>query len=207
MPYKDPVKRREKAREYTKAWMRKWRAEHPEEHRARSREWRKANPEKAKAIDRTQRSKRREKNKVTSKQWRIDHPERQRALATKWRKANPSKCNASARKWRATPNGRRYVFRRNLMKRDAGPVPTSEMLSERELRVGSACAYCARGDGPFEWDHILALSRGGTNAILNLTISCRTCNRSKDNRPWFEWFREQPFYRRHRAVKIIRSMR
>ena len=30
-------------------------------------------------------------------------------------------------------------------------------------------------------DHIIPLSRGGTNAMDNLRLACRTCNRSKGN--------------------------
>ena len=30
-------------------------------------------------------------------------------------------------------------------------------------------------------DHIVPLSRGGTNAMRNLRLACRTCNRSKGN--------------------------
>lgn len=44
---------------------------------------------------------------------------------------------------------------------------------------GRLCAYCGNSDGPFELEHITPLSRGGTNALDNLTVSCRPCNRKK----------------------------
>ena len=57
------------------------------------------------------------------------------------------------------------------------------------------CSYCGKrgrfiagkkawwvieeGIAPFEVDHIIPVSRGGTNDYENLTLACRWCNRSK----------------------------
>ena len=41
--------------------------------------------------------------------------------------------------------------------------------------------YVVDGYVPFEIDHIVALSKGGQDAVENLHIICRTCNRSKGN--------------------------
>jgi len=44
---------------------------------------------------------------------------------------------------------------------------------------GRTCAYCGRKDVPLEVEHIIPKSRGGTNRVSNLTISCRACNVKK----------------------------
>ena len=41
-----------------------------------------------------------------------------------------------------------------------------------------ACTYCG-SDKQLEGDHVLPLSRGGSNAFVNLTTACRPCNLSK----------------------------
>lgn len=46
-------------------------------------------------------------------------------------------------------------------------------------RDGEVCAYCGSEEGPFEIDHILPVRLGGSNCVDNLTVACRTCNRSK----------------------------
>lgn len=46
-------------------------------------------------------------------------------------------------------------------------------------RDGRVCRYCADEGGPFEVDHVLARSKGGTNELSNLVVACRACNRSK----------------------------
>jgi len=46
---------------------------------------------------------------------------------------------------------------------------------------GRTCAYCGKTNVPLEVEHIIPKSRGGTDRVSNLTISCRTCNLKKGN--------------------------
>ena len=43
------------------------------------------------------------------------------------------------------------------------------------------CAYCKIENVPFETEHVIPISRGGTNRISNLTIACHQCNQEKGN--------------------------
>jgi 5-methylcytosine-specific restriction endonuclease McrA len=43
------------------------------------------------------------------------------------------------------------------------------------------CAYCGVKDVPFEVEHILPKSRGGTDRVSNLTLACHGCNQAKGN--------------------------
>jgi 5-methylcytosine-specific restriction endonuclease McrA len=43
------------------------------------------------------------------------------------------------------------------------------------------CAYCGKRNIPFEVEHIIPKSRGGSNRISNLTLACRDCNQRKSN--------------------------
>ncbi len=47
------------------------------------------------------------------------------------------------------------------------------------------CAYCGRIFGPFDdWivEHVISRSRGGSNEIDNLVLSCQSCNQQKRDR-------------------------
>jgi 5-methylcytosine-specific restriction endonuclease McrA len=44
------------------------------------------------------------------------------------------------------------------------------------------CAYCGRANTVFELDHILPRSRGGSNRVSNLALSCHHCNSAKGDR-------------------------
>ncbi len=50
------------------------------------------------------------------------------------------------------------------------------------------CAYCQRDMG-MAWteDHVIPLSRGGTNWISNIALACRSCNSAKHNKLLVEW--------------------
>ncbi len=44
------------------------------------------------------------------------------------------------------------------------------------------CVYCGKGDVPFELDHQLPRSRGGSHRVSNLVLACHDCNSAKGNR-------------------------
>ena len=45
---------------------------------------------------------------------------------------------------------------------------------------GRKCFYCEKSVSKFEVEHMLPKSRGGSNHIDNLTLSCHECNQKKD---------------------------
>lgn len=47
---------------------------------------------------------------------------------------------------------------------------------------GRRCAYCGKENVPFEIEHIIPKSRGGTNRVSNLTLACHECNQAKWNK-------------------------
>ncbi len=47
---------------------------------------------------------------------------------------------------------------------------------------GRKCAYCGKENVPFEVEHIIPKSRGGTDRVSNLTIACHECNQEKGNK-------------------------
>jgi 5-methylcytosine-specific restriction endonuclease McrA len=49
------------------------------------------------------------------------------------------------------------------------------------------CAYCLCTNVPFEIDHQVPRSRGGSNRVSNLVLSCHSCNQAKGNRTAAEW--------------------
>jgi 5-methylcytosine-specific restriction endonuclease McrA len=49
------------------------------------------------------------------------------------------------------------------------------------------CAYCQKTNVPFELDHVLPRSRGGSYRVSNLVPACHPCNTEKGNRTAAEW--------------------
>ena len=55
---------------------------------------------------------------------------------------------------------------------------------------GRKCFYCGKAVSDFEVEHMLPKSRGGTNRIDNLTLSCHDCNQKKDTLTVEEFIRQ-----------------
>jgi len=72
-----------------------------------------------------------------------------------------------------------------------GPALTRESwqrvkatIKQRDREICQYCGECAPDGEP---DHILPLSRGGTDQLTNLVWACQNCNRSKGDRTLREW--------------------
>lgn len=49
-------------------------------------------------------------------------------------------------------------------------------------KFGHRCVYCGQGQMPFEIEHVVPKSRGGSDRVSNLVLSCHACNEVKGNR-------------------------
>lgn len=69
----------------------------------------------------------------------------------------------------------------------------------------NTCCFCktyieAVNDRTIE--HLIPRVLGGDNSVQNLFRSCRSCNESKWDSEWREWYRSQPFYDPDRELEI-----
>ncbi len=78
--------------------------------------------------------------------------------------------------------------RRKAQKRKAGGSYTSQELREQFQRQKARCYYCkAKLAKVWHADHVIPLSKGGTNDIGNIVIACQTCNLRKSAKLLHEW--------------------
>lgn len=61
----------------------------------------------------------------------------------------------------------------------AGKKFTNSLKSSLKNFGPWVCTYCGKITSKIEVDHIIAKKHGGTNARMNATLACRTCNASK----------------------------
>ena len=82
--------------------------------------------------------------------------------------------------------------RRKAMEHDAPGMYTLVELMRKFAEQGGCCTYCLRVvDGRPEPDHVVPLSRYGTNWISNIVPSCHRCNHDKSNLLLHEWARRR----------------
>lgn len=94
-------------------------------------------------------------------------------------------------------NGKRYIQVNTDEWFDlqyGGRLPPSEWRRIRQAvfeRDNYTCQYCGKCGGDLECDHIVPVSRGGTNDISNLVTACKECNRKKAAKTAEEWLRSE----------------
>lgn len=57
---------------------------------------------------------------------------------------------------------------------------------------GRQCAYCDATGVPLQIEHVVARSRGGSNRVSNLVVSCKKCNEAKGTQPLEQFLAGDP---------------
>lgn len=122
------------------------------------REWVKRNPDRVKAINDA---------------WSARHPGRVQELHRLWAKRNPHTVRAH--------DHRKIALRKKAPYHEV----TADDVEYIGIISGDPCSYCGERSGTV--DHVVPLSRGGSNCWQNLAPACLSCNSSKSNRPLLLW--------------------
>lgn len=80
-----------------------------------------------------------------------------------------------------------------------------EIWIEIKEAFDNECAYCGKG-GNLEQEHFIPISKGGEYTKNNIIPACKSCNCSKRDKDFFEWYPEQPFYSKKRERKILKYL-
>lgn len=85
-------------------------------------------------------------------------------------------------RWRLLDESMVRTTRANLR----NPIPMA-IRSAAMARDGRRCVYCGDTSGPFHFDHLFPVSKGGGNDLSNIVVSCVPCNMSKGSKTLAEW--------------------
>ena len=128
------------------------------------------------------------------------HPDvaaRMRARVLAWQKANPALVNKKNAAWASSHPEAKSVQkakRRAFMKAAEGSHTRDEVIAILQFQ-NYVCnnPYCLADlrIAKKQLDHIVALSKGGSNYASNLQWLCERCNTSKCDTPWDLWLEFQ----------------
>lgn len=170
----------QKNKEKIKDRVKKYRESHKEQILIAKRKWTKENPEKRKAIVRRYYEKKlKEDPEWANKKAKFYYdkdPEKARKRLREYRKSRPVWTRLQ-KYLRRTRCGSGQVDKEHLNKELEGLV--MEKLKNQDYK----CFYCGVGiEESFSIDHIIPLSRGGSNNIENIDLVCKPCNTKKSTR-------------------------
>lgn len=178
--------------EQNRAWLKT----NSDKKRQKDKEWRSANPDRVKAAQRRHRVRTRDKSAAYARQWRAANREHCRSYEREYRGENREKIREQQAKARAEnpQRFRAYNTNRRAMQLAAGGTYSAADIERLYAEQGGLCRWCSEplSDG-FEIDHVIPLSRGGSNSPDNLAVTCIHCNRRKSSLlPFSEWQPPRP---------------
>jgi 5-methylcytosine-specific restriction endonuclease McrA len=180
------------SREYMRLAQRRYRYKHPDRVKA----YEKQNKDKSAARSRKWRSRNPEKSKAAFLRYHYKNKSKRLEQNLEWRLANPEKCKESHRAWKIENIDRwRELQRIGAENRRArkikaeGRITRSDVLALFDSQKGLCAARdcCVKLDKGFHVDHIIPLSRNGTNQPDNTQLLCAPCNQSKNSKTMREW--------------------
>ena len=156
---------------------RRYNIKHAKKHRADVKKWREQNPKRAKATQQAYQKANQTALNKNYKAWKVAHPEATKTHGREWARKNFEACKANLRKWRADNPEKAAAQgnRRRARKQQAVGSYTGEEFAA----LGKICLCCGHNDVPMTADHVIPLSKGGSNDIGNIQPLCLRCNSSK----------------------------
>lgn len=147
----------------------------------------------------------RDKSAEYGKRYRLVNRERRKQHAAIYYQENKDRRNEYSRKWAAEhperileigrssakrhPEKRKHKLqRRRALKRNADGTHTRADVQAQYDRQHGECYYCHKRVGDtYHADHVVPLSRGGSDWPDNIVIACPTCNQRKREKLPHEW--------------------
>lgn len=147
-----------------------------------------------------------EKCAKASKAWYDKNKGYMAEYQRKYNLKNIAKMKENAKRWKASKRGKTLTNiatnRRRAKKKSLANTLTHEQWEQIKADFGYKCAYCGQ-TLPLQQEHFKALSKGGEYTHNNIIPACRSCNMSKWNKDFFEWYPGKEFYSKKQERFIL----
>lgn len=131
-----------------------------------------------------------DKNKAAQKRYRESPKGRHNYRAAQKRYHHSGRGREAVRRYQQTAKGQAAQARAIARRANAISTLTGEEWELITEMYGSRCVYCY-DHAKLTVEHIVPLSRGGSNTFDNVVPSCQSCNSSKGAKPLLIWMYDQ----------------
>jgi 5-methylcytosine-specific restriction endonuclease McrA len=135
----------------------------------------------------------REKMRIYYQQYRKDNIEKIKEKSRLYQRDNLDKCRIRSQV--------RAARKKLLM-----AAYSNEQWELTKLYFDSKCSYCGKETELLTQEHFIPLSTGGEYTANNIIPACGSCNSSKGNKDFVEWYPKQKFYSKRREQKIMKYL-
>lgn len=204
---------REKNKEHVLEYGKRHYEENIDYYRSQKEKWYEKNKEHALEYARKYAEENKESLAKSQKKYRENNKEKRRKQSSEWRDLNRDKIKAYNKKnnKKNRPLKRMYQQRRRAMERELPYTLTEQQWDCIKEKFDNSCAYCGLSDSEnrerfnrtLEQDHFVPLSKGGGYTQENIIPSCQSCNASKNNKVFSEWYPTYVHYDKHKEKRIL----
>lgn len=190
--------------EHRQEYNKKYREEHKEEIAKKAQEYRDNHKEEKKQY----RLEHKEEIAKYNKKYRIEHKE----YFVQWKKAH------SAEYWQRYKDRHReqksnwwknnkekskiYSQKRRAKAKKLESTLTCEQWETIKNCFNNKCAYCGK-ELPLAQEHFIPVTKAGNYTLNNIIPACKSCNSSKSNKDFFEWYPKHRHYSKKREKAIL----
>jgi 5-methylcytosine-specific restriction endonuclease McrA len=181
---------REEHPERARAARDKYRFSHREIVIERTRRWREQNQDKIAAYVAARYAERRDELAAASREYYHANRIERQAVSKAWKEAHKDEVRDYKRRYnRANPERvRAWIARRDALREGATGDHTHGDIKAQYARQRGRCYWCrTKVRGSYHVDHVVPLSRGGSNGPENIVIACPTCNMQKHAKHPMDW--------------------
>lgn len=169
-----------------------WRLNNPERVKERAKKYVAEDPERYREYKRKYSEQNREVLSIRSLAYRAKNIDKEKARQSRYRMNNRDKGNVAK-------------LRRRTLKKNLQANFTVQDWKNTLSKFGNECAYCGESEN-LSQDHFLPLTKGGEYTINNIIPACFSCNSSKHNKLFAEWYPQHKCYMKQRELKILNHL-
>ena len=186
-----------------KKYSKKWREENPD----KIREWEKENADNRRELHRVWQKENADKARKYSKKYREENTYKEIERQKKYREENTENIRVRQKRWQEgnLEKMKEHNQKRRARKKELPATLTVEQWQEILEVFSHKCCYCGKKK-KLQQEHFIPLSRGGEYTHNNIIPACGSCNSSKRDKDFFEWYPNQDYFSKKREAAILKYL-